>query len=133
MAELLHAQIEKGDLSCEFTTRAPIFKLKDEPGTVGGGLLADEITDMLAEQQVKLAGHKDELYSRLAKSDPYQVFLACLVSLQKRIAAVPMNMRRQRYQKVVSNLKRAIQIVQAGDGWDGKSPGLEDLLSAGSA
>jgi len=44
-----------------------------------------------------------------------------------------MNMRRERYQKVASNLKRAIEIVQAADGWDGKSPGLEDLLSGGGA
>ena len=42
---ILHAQIEKGELLLEFTTGAPLFKLKDEPGTVGGGLLADEITD----------------------------------------------------------------------------------------
>ena len=129
----MHAKIEKGELFCEFTTKAPIFKLKDEPGTVGGGLIADEITDLLAEQEVKLAGHKDELYSRLAKVDPYQVFLACLVTLQGRLATVPLNMRRERYQKVASNLKRAIQIVQAGDGWDGKSPGLEELLSGGGA
>lgn len=128
---ILHTKIEKGELFCELTSKAPLFKLKDEPGTVGGGLIADEITDMLAEQQVKLAGHKDEMYSRLAKFDPYQVFLACMVSLQKRLTAVPMSMRRERYQKVASNLKRAIEIVQAADAWDGKSPGLEDLLSGG--
>jgi hypothetical protein len=130
---ILHASIEKGELFCEFMTRAPIFRLTDDPSSLGGGLIADEITDLLAEQQVKLTGHKDEIYLRLEKFDPYQVFLASLVSLQKRFEAIPINMRHERYQKVASSLKHVIQVVQAGDGWDGESPALEDLLSGGSA
>ena len=130
---VLHVTLEKGDLYCEFTTNAPIFKMQEEPGSPGGGLLADEILDLLAEQQVKLADHKDEMYSRFAKFDSYQIFLASLVSLQKRFDAVPMNMRRDRFQMLSSNLNRVIHTVRAKDGWDGKTPGLEDLLSEGGA
>lgn len=92
-------------------------------------VLADEITDLLVEKQAKLPGHENELYSRLAKFDTYQIFLATLVSLQVRADSVPVSLRRERYRKVSTNLKHAIKIVGDTDGWDGKSPSMEDLLS----
>lgn len=128
----LRATIERGDLYCEFTSKAPILKLQDDPGTAGR-LVADEIMDLLAEKKARLPGHEDELYSQLAKFEPYPLFLACLVSLQKRLDSVPVNQRRERYQKMASTLKRVIQIVRDTDGWDGHSPSLEDLLSNGGA
>jgi len=128
----LRATVEMGDLYCEFTSTAPIFTLQGEPGSVGR-LIADEIVDMLAEKKIKLPGHEDELYSRLAKFEPYPIFLACIVSLQKRAESVPTAMRRERYRQVTASLKRAIEIVRATDGWDGRSPSLEDLLSDGGA
>jgi hypothetical protein len=79
-----------------------------------------------------LAGHEDELYSRLAKFEPYQLFLACLVSLQKHADSFPLNLRREKYHKFVSELHRATNIVKENDGWDGRSPGLDDLLSGGA-
>jgi hypothetical protein len=42
-------------------------------------------------------------------------------------------MRREKYRQFTANLKRAIEIVRAMDGWDGHSPSLEDLLSNGGA
>jgi hypothetical protein len=87
--------------------------------------------DLLAEKQVSLAGHEDELYARLAKHDPYQVFLSSLVSLQKRVDNIPQHLRHDRYHKVASSVKHAAQIVRDTDGWDGHSPGLEDLISGG--
>ena len=126
----LYAAVETDDLYCEISSTAPIFKLKDESGA-GGGLLADEIMDMLAEMKATIAGHGDELYSRLAKFNSYQIFLACMISLQKRIDRVPAAARREGYHKVASNLKRANQIVRETDGWDEGSPSLEELLSIG--
>ena len=128
----LSAKVEMGDLYCEFTSNAPIFKLHDDPG-LADWVIADEIMDMLAEMKSLLVGHEDELYSRLASFDSYQIFLASMVSLQKRADSFPMASRREKYQKLASNLKRAIQIVRTTDGWDGRSPSLEDLLSSGGA
>ena len=125
---LLQVSVDRDDLYGEFTSNAPIFKLQDEPGSVGG-VVADEIMDLLAEKQARLPGHEDELYSRLAKVEPYSLFLACLVSLQKRLDSIPLSARGERYHKLSSNLKRAVQIVRDTDGWDGHSPSLEDLLS----
>lgn len=127
----LHAVIEKGELYCELITNAPIFKMQEEPGTLGGGLMADEISDILAELEVGLPGHKDELYSRLGKHDAHEVFLAALVSIQRRLGDVPQNFRRENFQKVSSGLNRIIQVIRNTDGWDGKSPGLEELLKSG--
>jgi hypothetical protein len=124
----LLATVEMGDLFCEFTSSAPIFLLQNEPASVSD-VIASEIMDFLAQDAVKLAGHEDELYAQLTRHEPYQLFLSCLVSLQTRLEAIPMAQRRERYHKLVSNLKRAFQIIHDADGWDGNSPSLEDLLS----
>jgi hypothetical protein len=128
----LRATVEMGDLFCDLTSNAPIFLMQNEPVSVSE-VIGSEIMDFLAQDAVKLAGHEDELYAQLSKHEPYQLFLSCLVSLHKRVEAVPMAQRRERYHKVVSNLNRAIQIVHDSDGWDGNSPSLEDLLSGKGA
>lgn len=128
---LLRATVDGHDLYCELSSNAPIFKLQDTPGAVGI-VVVEEIMDILAEKQARLAGHEDELYSRLAKFEPYQLFLACLVSLQKHADSFPLNLRREKYHKFVSELHKATNIIKDNDGWDGRSPGLDDLLS-GSA
>jgi hypothetical protein len=127
---VLRTTIEMDNLLCELTSTAPIFKLQDAAGTAGG-VIADELMDLLAAQAAKLSQHEDELYSRLVKFEPYPLFLAGMVSLQKRVDSIPINLRRQNFYKVSSNVKRAIQIVRDSDGWDGRSPSLEDLLSNG--
>ena len=124
---VLQIRLEEGDLICELTSTAPIFKLRSDPA-IAGGLIAEELLDLLAEKQAKLAGHEDELYSRLARIDPYQAFLASMVSLRKRLEGFPANLRREKFHRVSAELQKAMQIVQQTDGWDGKSPGLDDIL-----
>jgi hypothetical protein len=128
----LHARVTMGDLYCEFSSQAPIFRLPGEPGSIGR-VVVDEIMELLAQNEVKLSGHKDELYTRLSKYEPYPLFLACLVSLQARVASVPLSLRHDNYQKISSRVKHAVQIVRDTDGWDGRSPSLEDLLFEGGA
>jgi len=129
---VLNATLDKGELHCELTSNAPIFKLQDTPGALSS-VIADEIKDFLAEKQATMSGHEDELYFRLSKYEPYALFLSCLVSLQKRIDSIPMHLRQERVQKLASNLKRAIKIVREADGWDGHAPNLDELLSNGGA
>lgn len=124
---VLQIRVEEGDLVCELTSTAPIFKLRSDP-EITGSLIAEELLDLLAEKQARLAGHEDELYSRLARIDPYQAFLASMVSLQKRLEGFPTNMRREKFHKISAEIQKAMQIVQHADGWDGKSPGLDDLV-----
>ena len=124
----LRASVEMGDLFCELTSNAPIFVFQNESVSVSD-VIASEIMDFLAQDAVKLAGHEDELYAQLSKYEPYQLFLSCLVSLQKQVEIIPIAQRREGYHKLVSNLNRAIKIVHDADGWDGNSPRLEDLLS----
>ena len=126
----LRANVVMSDLYCEFTSNAPIFTMEDEPTSVSG-VIADEVLDLLAEYESKLAGHDDELYSRLSKIEPYQLFLSCLVSMQKRSDNIPLAIRRERYHKVSANIKHAFQTVCDQDKWDGNAPSLEDLLTAG--
>ena len=128
----LQVSVEMGDLYCVFSSTAPILKVEDDPDSVSG-VIADEIMDLQAEMETKLAGHEDELYSRLSKFDPYSIFLSCLVSLQKRAESVPLAVRRERFHKISSNITHAIQLVRDTDGWDGQAPSLDDLLSIGGA
>ena len=123
----LRAAVEMGDLFCDITSTAPILKLKDDP-KLGGGVVVDELMEFLAEKQARMAGHEHELYSRLARVEPYSLFLSCLVSLQQRADSMPVHLRRDKYHKLVSQLHRAIKIVRECDGWDGHSPSLDDLL-----
>jgi hypothetical protein len=127
---VLKATVEMDNLYCELTSSAPIFKLQDAASSVSE-IIADELMDFLAEQQARLPGHEDELFSRLAKTEPYPLFLACMVSLQKRIDSIPMSLRRQNFYKVSTNVKKAFQTVRDTDGWDGRSPSLEEILSKG--
>lgn len=128
----LQTSIEAGDLYCELTSNAPIFHLQADPESVSG-VIADELMDFMAEMETRLPGHEDELYSRLSSHESYQVFLSCLVSLQKRIESVPLGIRRERFHKAAANIQRAVQIVQDTDGWDGRSPSLEELIADGGA
>jgi hypothetical protein len=125
----MSATVEREDLICELNSSAPIFQLQDDPGSVGN-VIIEEILDLLAEIQAGLAGHEDELYTRLASFEPYQVFLSSLVSLEKRVDNVPTHLRNEKYHKVATRIKHAIQIVCNTDGWDGDSPRLEELISS---
>jgi hypothetical protein len=126
---VLKTKVVEGALNCDFTSSAPIFKQRDLPGSVGS-LLVDEIMELLAEKQISLPHHEDDLYSRLAKSEPYELFLSCLVTLQKRFDSVPANLQRAgNFRKTYSELQKVIQIVRVTDGWDGRSPTLDELIS----
>jgi hypothetical protein len=127
---VLQTTVEMGDLLCELTSTAPIFKLQDTASPTSG-VIADELMDLLAAQATKLPGHEDELFSSLAKFEPYPLFLASSVSLQKRVDSIPLNLRRQNYYKVSSNVKRIFQTVCDSDKWDGRSPSIEDYISKG--
>ena len=126
----LHTNVQMDELYCEFTSNAQIFMMEAESQSVSG-VIADEIEDLLAENETTLAGHENELYQRLSKYDAYAIFLSSLVSLKKRADGVPLAVRRERYNLVSANIHRAIQIVREKDGWDGNSPSLEELLAKG--
>jgi hypothetical protein len=124
----LHAKIIDDDLFCTLTSDAPILTLSENPVSVGE-VIADELLDLLAETQTKLVRHEDELYARISKHTPYELFLACMVTLQKRLDSIPTNLRRSNYRKVNTQIQNAIQIVRKTDGWDGHSPTLQELIS----
>lgn len=126
---LLRTKIEKDDLVCELTSNVPLFEIKDDSGAVER-VIPDEIMEMLALEEPKLGIHQDELYSRLARFSPYQVFLACLVSLQNRVDSFPTNIRRERYYHVAHELNKVIKTIKDNEGWDGHSPDLAELLSS---
>jgi hypothetical protein len=124
----LRTSIEMDDLICELNSNAPFFEIKDEPGSVDR-LIADEVIEMIALDEPKLGINQDELYARLARFSPYQVFLACLVSLQNRVDSTPTSMHRDRYYRFAHKLHKAFNTIKETDGWDGHSPDLDELLS----
>jgi hypothetical protein len=125
----LRTRIAKDDLICELTSNAPLFEIKDDPGAVSR-VIADEIMEMLALEEPELDFHQDEIYSRLARFSPYQVFIACLVSLQNRVDSTPTNLRRERYHHVANELHKVIKTIKDTDGWEEHPPSLAELLSS---
>lgn len=121
--------IEKDDLICEISSDAPLFEIKDDPGSVDR-VIADEILEMLALLEPKLGIDQDELYDRLSSFSPYKVFLSCLVSLQNRFASASSSNRRDRFHHAENKLHKDIKIIQDTDGWEGDSPSLEELLTS---
>ncbi len=124
----LKPSIENGELCCQLSSSAPLFKLQADPGSLSA-VIADEIVDLIAEKGKKIAGSDDNIYARLSKVEPYALFLASIVSLQQRAESIPVAHRREGYHKATTNLKRVIQTLHDTDGWDGTSPSLEDLLT----
>lgn len=129
------------EIHAELISPAPLFRLPEDrhggplrgPGSGPldlSSLLVEEVLDMLAESQAELPGHEEELYARLARHDPYQVFLSCLVSLEQRVERLPPIQQPQSYRQVANELHQAIQAVRRADGWDGRAPRLEELLGS---
>jgi hypothetical protein len=123
----LQTRVDREGLFCELTSNAPIIKQQDVPGSVAT-ILVDEIIQFIASLEPQLSGHEDEFHSRLAKFEPYSIFLSCLISLKKRLDSVPKNMQRESYRKTCAVLQQVTQILQTQDGWDGRSPTLEELV-----
>jgi hypothetical protein len=124
---VLKTLVEDDYRCCEFASNAPIFKRRENPGAIGH-VLVDEIVEILAEIASKLSQHEDEVNARMAAIQPYEVFLSCLVTLQKRLSGVPAHLRREKFQQANAEVQKIIHILRTTDGWDGCSPTLEELL-----
>ena len=119
------------ELLAEVSSSAPLLRLPDkEQGDHLGTcrLFVEEVLALLAEAGTQLPGRHEDLCARLAGRDPYQVFLSCLVSLERRMERLPDYQQPESYQQAHQELHRAIHAVREADGWDGRAPGLDELL-----
>jgi len=126
----LHTTLAGDFLHCHLESPAPILKVQDEFEDTGS-ILVDEILDALAENQARCQINETELYHRLSRYEPYELFLSSLVTIQARIDATPAHAHTEEYRKLASALRHTIQTVIEIDHWTGTAKSLEEIIAQG--
>jgi hypothetical protein len=109
------------------TSPAPIFVLMGNGDPIQH-LLFDELMAAVARHRAKAHESDSEYARRLAKADPYALFLASLGTLHTMARHGPPSMVGANHIEVQRAVQRMIDAVRKQDGWPAHVPQLEDLL-----
>ncbi len=109
------------------TSPAPIFFLIGDADPIQH-LLFDEIMANVARHRAEAHESDAEYARRLARADPYMLFLAALNSLHKMARRGPPSMSGNHHIEVQRAVQRMIDAVRKLDGWPEQAPQMEDLL-----
>ncbi len=109
------------------TSPAPIFVLMGNGDPIQH-LLFDELMAAVARHRAEVHESDSEYARRLAKADPYELFLASLGKLHTMARHGPPSMAGDRHLEVQRAVQRMIDAVRKLDGWPAHVPQLEDLL-----
>jgi hypothetical protein len=109
------------------TSPAPIFVLMGNGDPIQH-LLFDELMAAVARHRAEAHESDSEYARRLAKADPYALFLASLGTLHSMAWHGPPSMAGDRHLEVQRAVQRMIDAVCKQDGWPAHVPHLEDLL-----
>jgi hypothetical protein len=109
------------------TSRAPIFVLMGNGDPIQH-LLFDELMAAVARHRAEAHESDSEYARRLAKADPYALFLASLGTLHDMARHGPPSMAGSQHVEVQRAVQRMIDAVRKQDGWPAQLPQLQDLL-----
>jgi hypothetical protein len=109
------------------TSPAPIFVLMGNGDPIQH-LLFDELMAAVARHRAEVHESDSEYARRLAKADPYGLFLASLTTLHTMARHGPPSMAGDKHLEVQRAVQRMIDAVRKQDGWPTHVPHLEDLL-----
>lgn len=109
------------------TSPAPIFVLMGNGDPIQH-LLFDELMAAVARHRAEVHESDNEYARRLAKADPYALFLAALETLHRMAHHGPPSMAGANHLEVQRAVQRMIDAVRKQDGWPSAVPHLEDLL-----
>lgn len=109
------------------TSPAPIFVLMGNGDPIQH-LLFDELMAAVARHRAEAHETDAEYARRLAKADPYALFLASLGTLHRMARHGPPSMAGDSHLEVQRAVQRMIDAVRKQDGWPTHVPQLEDLL-----
>jgi hypothetical protein len=109
------------------TSPAPIFVLMGNGDPIQH-LLFDELMAAVARHRAEAHETDNEYARRLAKADPYTLFLASLATLHGMARHGPPSMAGDKHLEVQRAVQRMIDAVRKQDGWPEHVPHLEDLV-----
>ncbi|MCL4296964.1 MAG: hypothetical protein KJ077_14600 [Anaerolineae bacterium] len=112
--------------SCELTSPAPIFHLV--PGQDPPTILVTEFESFLARRRAEWAGNEAGFEGRLAKIEPFTLFVVGLATIKEHMQHVPPQLRGQLYRQEAHVINEAIRTVQENGHWPVSLPTLAALL-----
>jgi hypothetical protein len=124
---IVHITVHYAYTHVAITSPAPIFVLTGNGDPIQH-LLFDELMAAIARHRAEAHETDSEYARRLAKADPYNLFLASLGTLHALARHGPPSMSGSRHIEVQRTVQRMIDAVRKQDGWPEHIPQLEDLL-----
>jgi hypothetical protein len=111
---------------CRLTSPAPILDLSPEPYS-GESWLAEKFEGLLARRWATY-GDDDTLFaSRLETVDPFDLFIACLSTMQNEYRNMPAASRSS-IQEQYNTVNHWVHLLEVAGEWPSMQPPLEDLL-----
>jgi hypothetical protein len=112
--------------SCHLTSPAPIFHLVQGQDTPT--ILVTEFESFLARRRAEWAGNETGFEARLAKIEPFTLFLVGLATIKEHLYHVQPQLRGESYRQEVHVINEAIRTVQTNGHWPASLPTLAQLL-----
>ena len=82
----MEIETRKRQTACTLVSKAPILHLSEASGS--RKLFIEEIEILLAEQQAKFSSDL-EYHTKLCRTDPLQLYLACLKEINRKLGEMP--------------------------------------------
>ena len=124
---MLHITAHYAYTHVEITSPAPIFILMGDADPIQH-LLFDELMAVVARHRAEAHESDAEYARRLARVDPYQLFLASLNKLHALVKHGPPSLAGAHHIEVQRAVQRMIDAVRKLDGWPDHITPLEELL-----
>lgn len=117
--------------TCSVRSTAPIFYMGEE-GHALTGLMAAQMSVLMARTEARLRLEEAELTGRLSAVDPLRLMATALHEIQEYVNALPGEIRHEQYHGEALALTRVMRILQEAGDWPAHVPSLEELVENGA-
>lgn len=118
--------------TCRVRSTAPIFYMGEE-GHALTGLMAAQMSVLMARTEARLRLEEAELTGRLSAVDPLRLMATALHEIQAYVSAMPAEIRHEQYHGEALALMRVMRILQEAGDWPAHVSSLEELVENGAA
>ena len=117
--------------TCRVRSTAPVFYMGEE-GHALTGLMAAQMSVLMARTKARLRLDEAELTGRLSAVDPLRLMATALQEIQEYGKALPGEIRHEQYHGEALALTRVMRILQEAGDWPAHVPSLEELVENGA-
>jgi len=119
---------QEANTLCTLTSSAPIFNLmRDDPQSVGD-ILVNEIEVLFAQRMATWGTDEAGFAKRMSEVEPFTLFLAALLGLEKEIQEMPLEVKEHGYQLASNIVKETIHTIKQAGEWPLTVPAISDLI-----